>query len=488
MTHGKTRTGILFGIVFLSLISAGAAFAETPIVNSFTVDPQSLSNNYSTALAWNTANSAGRDLHFSCPPGVTIKKAGAGFPCNMRQSISGDPVDWAEFTFTNVSGATQNVVVTFYPKDTSGANYDQGAVRRIISVQTSAQPIIDFSLSSSTLASGAPITLTWKGVDAGGVNFQFECAESVRIRTSATATETLPCGKPAFAQDKAISGSLIVYPINSLRTPVSLRVSVLPGIGGNIYDATHSLSADFTVIGAPPPATPSASEFRSSVARLVSNDSADLSWATKDSAGANIKFLCQEGLSVFASSSISKIKLPCGTPAFATPLASRGTTTISVGNTSGYAMNLEATLLPQDANGTYFLTTSLSLTLPVLPAGTVLPAPSPSVRSQPSTAAVSPAPASVPQASITPAKAKAQKYIFSRPLRRGSKNADVAALQKILAQYPDVYPGGLITGFFGPATEKALGLFQEKYGVAKKGNPGYGTVGPNTRAKLNSLQ
>jgi len=467
----------------MSLVFAEIAFADTPTVNSFTVDPQLLSNNYSTALAWNTTNSTGRDLYFSCPLGVTVKKIdGASFPCNTRQSVSGDPVGWAGFILTNVSGAAQNVVVTFYPKDSAGTNYDQGAIRRTLTVQTSPQPILDFSVSSTSVASGAPVTLTWKGVDASGVNLQFECADSVSIRTSASAVQALPCGKPALVQDLSISGSLIVYPSNSSRTPVSVTVRVFPAIGGGTYDATHSLAANFSVLGTPPPTSPSAVEFTSSAVRLIPNEPFTIFWTTRNSTGANIKFPCQDGLSVYIASSTTKIKLPCGTTAFATPLPPNGTTTLSVSSINSYGANLDIILLPQDANGIYFQTASLSLNLSVLPAGTV----SPQAQSTPA-AATPPSMATASQTSVPTAKTNIQKYTFSRALKRGSKNADVTALQKILAQDPDIYPEGLVTGYFGSLSEKAVGLFQEKYGIAKKGDPGYGTVGPKTRAKLNVL-
>ena len=61
-------------------------------------------------------------------------------------------------------------------------------------------------------------------------------------------------------------------------------------------------------------------------------------------------------------------------------------------------------------------------------------------------------------------------------------------LQTVLANDPDVYPNGLITGYFGPATLAAVKKFQVKYGIASSGNPGYGLVGPKTRAKLNELK
>ena len=41
--------------------------------------------------------------------------------------------------------------------------------------------------------------------------------------------------------------------------------------------------------------------------------------------------------------------------------------------------------------------------------------------------------------------------------------------------------------YFGPATERAVKKFQAKYNIASEGNPGYGYVGPATRAKLSNL-
>ena len=41
--------------------------------------------------------------------------------------------------------------------------------------------------------------------------------------------------------------------------------------------------------------------------------------------------------------------------------------------------------------------------------------------------------------------------------------------------------------FFGALTEKAVQKFQVKYGIAKAGEPGYGSVGPKTRAKLKEV-
>ena len=78
-------------------------------------------------------------------------------------------------------------------------------------------------------------------------------------------------------------------------------------------------------------------------------------------------------------------------------------------------------------------------------------------------------------------------HTFSFSLSSGSRGTEVSALQQFLAEDPSLYPSGLVTGYFGPATLAALQKFQMRYGVAQRGDAGYGLVGPKTRAKLNSI-
>lgn len=67
----------------------------------------------------------------------------------------------------------------------------------------------------------------------------------------------------------------------------------------------------------------------------------------------------------------------------------------------------------------------------------------------------------------------------------------VELLQTWLAKDPEIYPEGLVTGWFGPLTEAAVIRFQEKY-TEEVLSPwelteGTGFVGTTTRAKLNTL-
>ncbi|HEY4528366.1 MAG TPA: peptidoglycan-binding protein [Candidatus Paceibacterota bacterium] len=71
---------------------------------------------------------------------------------------------------------------------------------------------------------------------------------------------------------------------------------------------------------------------------------------------------------------------------------------------------------------------------------------------------------------------------ITRALAKGATGDDVKQLQEFLKTIPDVYPEGLVTGYFGPLTEAAVKRWQEKQGIEA-----VGIVGPKTTAKLNEL-
>ncbi len=73
-----------------------------------------------------------------------------------------------------------------------------------------------------------------------------------------------------------------------------------------------------------------------------------------------------------------------------------------------------------------------------------------------------------------------------RNLKFGDRGDEVKKLQRILAQFPEIYPKALVTGYFGPLTLQAVKNFQVKYSVTSSGS-GFGVVGPLTRALLNQI-
>ncbi len=71
---------------------------------------------------------------------------------------------------------------------------------------------------------------------------------------------------------------------------------------------------------------------------------------------------------------------------------------------------------------------------------------------------------------------------LTRSLSRGFSGDDVRKLQEFLAKDKNIYPDGLITGYFGPLTEAAVKKWQEKHDIES-----VGAVGPKTIAKFREL-
>lgn len=88
------------------------------------------------------------------------------------------------------------------------------------------------------------------------------------------------------------------------------------------------------------------------------------------------------------------------------------------------------------------------------------------------------------------AKKKASFQLKSN-LRTGSQGVEVQELQKCLARFPDIYPEGTVSGYFGQLTKTAIIDFQEKYAseiLTPFGlKQGTGEVRAKTREKLNEL-
>lgn len=74
------------------------------------------------------------------------------------------------------------------------------------------------------------------------------------------------------------------------------------------------------------------------------------------------------------------------------------------------------------------------------------------------------------------------KQLLRQQLREGVSGDEVTLLQELLAGDPEIYPEGLVTGYFGPLTKNAVKRFQKKNNIDQVGE-----VGPLTRLKINEL-
>lgn len=92
-----------------------------------------------------------------------------------------------------------------------------------------------------------------------------------------------------------------------------------------------------------------------------------------------------------------------------------------------------------------------------------------------------------PTTTTPPATSSGTCPTISRALGIGSEGSDVTALQRYLASDRLIYPEGIVSGYFGSLTERAVQRWQAKHGIVSSGTPnttGYGSVGPQTRGAL----
>ncbi|MEX0931829.1 MAG: fibronectin type III domain-containing protein [Candidatus Paceibacterota bacterium] len=89
---------------------------------------------------------------------------------------------------------------------------------------------------------------------------------------------------------------------------------------------------------------------------------------------------------------------------------------------------------------------------------------------------------------LQPLTTQAQSVAFSESMDRGDSGNDVRRLQDFLASQPSLYPEGLVTGYYGSLTTRAVERFQCSMNIVCSGSPttnGYGRVGPQTLSGLN---
>ena len=100
-------------------------------------------------------------------------------------------------------------------------------------------------------------------------------------------------------------------------------------------------------------------------------------------------------------------------------------------------------------------------------------------------------PALIPVPTPTSTPVPSNCPVFSHRLYLGVSDAstggEVTKLQKMLAEDSAVYPEGLVTGYYGPLTKKAVQRWQTKHRVISSGSAattGFGVVGQKTRTKI----
>jgi len=77
---------------------------------------------------------------------------------------------------------------------------------------------------------------------------------------------------------------------------------------------------------------------------------------------------------------------------------------------------------------------------------------------------------------------KKETLQLTRQLQEGMQGNDIRTLQQMLATDAEIYPEGLVTGYFGPMTKRAVQKFQQRAGIDQVGR-----VGPQTLSRINQI-
>jgi hypothetical protein len=464
---------IIITLAFVILGIANQSFAAT--VSSFTTPRNYINSGSFLSLTWNIADGSGHSLQIDCSLGVILKNAqsGADFSCGSATSISENASDAIDLIAYNISGSAKTVSASITPKDQNGALVTSEKKMVYVTIQPHDNPIDEFTIEPLTVNSGSPLTLSWKSNVLKKVNLQMTCKDYiVATSTSYTTSTYIPCNTPIFTSDLEPKSSITIAPKNNGLNAADVVFTLLPQVSAGVYDATRSVSKTVT-IKIPTTPTPTISLVKRSSELTEDGATTTIEWSSENVDGVNIQFNCIPTITAYFSSAATST-LPCDSYINQNDYPSKGSLNLYFKNSSYANEIVRVKIIPKTGPSNYDATKSLIVPFTILPKGR-------------STTIINGTNYQQTTTTKTATITNKNKYQFNILIKKGSSGSSVTKLQEILKTDPSIYPEGLTTGYFGLATEKAVGRFQEKYGIAKAGDVGYGTLGPKTRAKLNSL-
>lgn len=475
MKYASFLVGVLLVVPFI-------ASAADPSVASFISGPNSINSAQIASFSWNVANSGGYSFSIPCTQGIKFKKTdGSVFPCNTPLSSVLTSIDGIDLNVWNLSGATKSFTASITPKDASGVNFPSARQDIQVSVTPVAHPIESIT-GATTASSSAPYTLSWSGGFIEGVNLSISCTPTIRT-TSSSYVGYIPCNTYISPNGLPASGSITFVFNNSAIGTENITFTITPMMAPGIYNGMQPESVTVSVkSNIAPTAITTSFTTSASPERVPEGSPTQFSWVTSGAMGANIILSCNEHISTTITVGSASSTPKCSTPAFGTAMPTNGSGTLLFANNSFTSEPIIVTLVPQLTDGNFDATHGKELTLRILPKSvpSVLP-----IATTSQTSSIVP-PATAQPSTPTPVVLTTKK-IFTRNLVKGSSGSEVRALQEFLKKDHTIYPEGIVSGTFGPATERAVKRFQSKYKLGSIGTPGYGSVGPKTRDVLNSL-
>lgn len=484
-----------------------SAFAEDPSFQYINASASSINSNQIVSFTWRVSNGGGYSYMAPCIQGVVFFKAdGTTLPCNTTIGSTWDATGGVDIMVRNLSSSPRAITLRVTPKDASGADYILGRQDLTVSVSPVIKPIDSIS-GPTVISSGAGYTLSWTASQISGVNLQISCSSIIQSTSPSYTSGNLPCNTPIFTSDRSPNSSLELKFNNNTTATSSITLTLLPAMDTGVYNGAGSESLTVEVVPniIPDPTTVSFSMTPESL-RVAYGSSISFSWVTENSDGVNFWFSCNENITPVITIGNATSTPKCNTLALENPLNTSGSVSVIFYNKNYTTEAVTITLIPKSKKGGFDATRGKQINLSVLPKSSTTVVETPFVTTPPLTSS-SPAVANViPGCSgasgystttgqkcdrttnITlQTKTSSFSPIFTKYLSRGISGSEVSLLQTYLKKDSAIYPEGLVTGYYGPATERAVKKLQQKYNIATTTTIGFGTVGPKTRAFLNSV-
>lgn len=464
----------LFLSGLLTFIFSFSTASATGTIDTFTLGNSTAFSGQLISLSWSGQDVGGFNLQIDCVTGIKLKtEGGSTYTCDTKTPTSSSSSDNLSLFITNISGTNKTVTFRLYPKNSDGTENSGGVQTRSLTVSPMAYPISSVSSSATTTTSGIPVTISWVSTDLDGVNMIIGCVDSITASSSHDGIIT-KCDQLNFANKlSGASGSVNFLFKNSSAFTKSVTINVLPYIGDGAYDLSHSVPVTINVVTDKVP-DGTITSFTGSKSAINSEGNVIVSWASKNLSGVNLIVDCVDKITAYADTISDGSLLKCGSVIYNSATSSNSSLNLVLHNPTLETRTAVIALLPQTQNGSFDGINSKKVYVQVLPKGQTI------VSNTTTQLTTSPTVTAVSGKVISPRKK------FLKVLAFGTKSDDISALQEFLSKN-GYYPEGLVTGYFGNATLRAVKKFQEQNGIAKNGQAGYGSVGPMTRAKLNSF-
>src|SRR3989344_5929255 len=210
-------------------------------LNGFNALDSSLNSGQGETLSWRATDTSGVVLTLPCLAGVKYKESsGAVIACDTR--ITGlNQTDSKFVIVVNTSGSGVTVTAKMVPQNPDGTDNTAETKLASFNVNTNANPITDFTATSTAIATNATTTLNWVAPDVEKLNMKMTCVDNISARVVGDDRSRIPCDQPIFASDLLGSGTQSFVLTNSSFLPLTVRFQLFPKIsltGG--YDGTHS--------------------------------------------------------------------------------------------------------------------------------------------------------------------------------------------------------------------------------------------------------